>query len=198
MFCIIKCGSASKSLNLGLNIPIPANYHDNYDFIIDAGHLEHCFNTVEYMKSIVNLLKVGGTIIHFNPTQGNSNHGFYCFQPTFYYSFYQTNGFEDFDCYFFENLNESGNLTNQTRVIPIRNFNNLDYCPAYSNAYIFFKAIKKDKKDFKIPQIEFYYRINKEKEKRGVDRLPDEIYRSILGDVPENNYDQLLKKSFIL
>lgn len=178
-----------------LNQPINSEYFNKYDFLLDAGHLEHVFNTAAFMSTVASVLKPGGVALHFNPTQGYANHGFFCMQPTFYYSFYGANGFDAMECFFLE-LNQD--YRGPTRVIPIQNFNNLDYRSATGLTYMFFKAVKGHSSQVKIPNIEFYHKIWKEKKKRNVNRLPEPLYRQIVGSVPENSLDRLLEHSFYL
>jgi len=64
-----------------------------YDFVLDIGTLEHCFNIGQAAINMVWLLKQGGIILHENPfNQGN--HGFYNINPTWYADFYGQEGFE--------------------------------------------------------------------------------------------------------
>ena len=80
---------------LDLNLPLPESMYGNYDFILDGGTMEHCFNVPEVFFNTVRLLKPGGIVLHFNPISGMVNHGFYQFSPTLYYDFYQANGFDE-------------------------------------------------------------------------------------------------------
>ena len=70
------------------------NWKRKYDFIIDAGTAEHCFNLGQVFDNIrrgVNLN--GGIIMHINPLN-LLNHGFWNINPTAYFDFYNANGFE--------------------------------------------------------------------------------------------------------
>ena len=60
-------GNKSANIEHDLNLPIPKKHHSRYEFILDSGHMEHCFNVPEIMKSIFYLLKENGTIIHLYP-----------------------------------------------------------------------------------------------------------------------------------
>jgi SAM-dependent methyltransferase len=193
-------GTPDATIEHDLNTPIDQTYWGKYDFIVDAGTLEHCFNAAEYMSTITRLLKVGGTVIHSNPTQGDANHGFYNFQPTFYFSFYGANGFSEMECYLVESLDEDAyTYPGSSRIFKIKNLNNLKYFPQRLSTAIIFKAVKKVAiSKTIIPIQEFYYRIMKEKQLRNVSRLPDEVYREILGDSEENTYECLLKNSYLL
>src|SRR5262249_1223064 len=59
----------------------------------DIGTLEHVFDLKEMFFNVQRLLKVGGRIIHVNPTS-QINHGFINVNATLYRDFYAVNGFE--------------------------------------------------------------------------------------------------------
>ena len=69
-----------------------------YDFVLDVGTIEHCFNIGQAAVNMAGLLKAGGVIFHGNPFQ-SGNHGFYGIQPTWYADFYGQDGFELLYCY---------------------------------------------------------------------------------------------------
>lgn len=64
-----------------------------YDFVLDVGTLEHCFNIGQAALNMAELVREGGWIIHENPFL-MPNHGFYSLNPTWYADFYEQNGFE--------------------------------------------------------------------------------------------------------
>lgn len=68
-----------------------------YDFVLDIGTIEHCFNIGLAVKNMASLVKVGGIIMHENPFF-MPNHGFYSLNPTFYTDFYEANGFKVLEC----------------------------------------------------------------------------------------------------
>jgi SAM-dependent methyltransferase len=78
---------------LDLNEPYPENSQEQYDYVLDVGTLEHCFNVAQAGKNMAGLLRVGGIILHENPFNWG-NHGFYGLNPTWYHDFYTDNGFE--------------------------------------------------------------------------------------------------------
>jgi len=80
-----------------LNHPIPGWHHESYDFVIDIGTLEHCFNVSQALINMASMVKVGGLIFHENPFNWG-NHGFYGFNPTLFNDFYTHNGFEVVEC----------------------------------------------------------------------------------------------------
>lgn len=74
-----------------LNYPI--NDAGAYDFVLDVGTMEHCFNIGQAALNMAGLLGVGGIIFHGNPFF-MPNHGFYSLNPTFFSDFYRQSGFE--------------------------------------------------------------------------------------------------------
>lgn len=78
---------------LDLNYPFPANACEQYEWVLDVGTLEHCFNIAQAAVNAASLCKVGGRVIHTNPFNCG-NHGFYSLNPTWYQDFYTQNGFE--------------------------------------------------------------------------------------------------------
>lgn len=67
---------------------------EKYDCIYDGGTLEHCFDIYQVLKNIVKLCKIGGKIIHHNPSSGSLEHGFFMPSACLYYDFYKENGLE--------------------------------------------------------------------------------------------------------
>lgn len=70
---------------------------EQYDFVLDVGTMEHCFNVGQAMMNMAAMLKVGGVIFHENPMV-MLNHGFWSMNPTLYADFYEQNGFELLGC----------------------------------------------------------------------------------------------------
>ncbi len=187
-----------------LNKPVSKKLWEKFDFIIDGGTLEHCFNVSVFMSNLIYMLKPGGTIIHANPSQGTCNHGFYNFQPTFYYSFYKANNFEEMEFNFIEMYTSAKLIFEdkkaRVRVVPVENWNNLDYKSTVPS-YAMFKAVK-PKESFKgeivIPIQEFYYNIFKEKQRIGGGLINQQTYLKIRGDFKENTYDNIIKNAYWL
>jgi hypothetical protein len=80
-----------------LNEPIAEEHVGKYDFVLDVGTMEHCFNVAQAARNMASLLNVGGVIFHENPFNWG-NHGFYGFNPTWYADFYGQPGFTLHDC----------------------------------------------------------------------------------------------------
>ena len=73
-----------------LNYPIPQK--EQYDYVLDVGTAEHCFNIGQAIINMAQLLKKDGTIFHSNPFV-MGNHGFYGLNPTLFSDFYGQPGF---------------------------------------------------------------------------------------------------------
>jgi hypothetical protein len=79
------------------DLNFPLEYTEAYDFVIDVGTLEHCFNIGQALINMAGLVKVDGFIFHENPFNWG-NHGFYGLNPTLFHDFYHQNGFEVSSC----------------------------------------------------------------------------------------------------
>lgn len=86
-----------------LNEPLAPELVGAFDFVIDSGTMEHCFNVAQAVANVAKAVRVGGIVHHGNPLI-MINHGFYNFSPAFYYDFYRANGFEMIDMYSVEQL----------------------------------------------------------------------------------------------
>lgn len=76
----------------------PLGSVNEYDFVIDVGTLEHCFNIGQAALNMAGMLKAGGFILHENPFNWG-NHGFYNINPTWYADFYGQKGFKLHECW---------------------------------------------------------------------------------------------------
>lgn len=75
----------------------PMREREIYDFVLDVGTIEHCFNIGQAALNMAGMLKQGGTIYHSNPHNAG-NHGFYGISPTWYSDFYGQPGFRLLFC----------------------------------------------------------------------------------------------------
>lgn len=82
---------------LDLNHPIPGELCERFDYVLDVGTLEHCFNAPQALVNMAAMVKVGGIVIHENPFNVG-NHGFWGLNPTLFYDFYGDNGFQVLEC----------------------------------------------------------------------------------------------------
>lgn len=75
-----------------LNEPLPEDLAAQFDFVIDTGTCEHCFNVGVAFRNACEAVKVGGFLVHAAP-MNRYNHGFWNFSPTVYPDYFEANGF---------------------------------------------------------------------------------------------------------
>jgi SAM-dependent methyltransferase len=68
-----------------LNQPVPEHWHEKFDVVLDGGTLEHVFNFPVAIANCMNLVKTGGHLLLFTPTNNYCGHGFYQFSPELLY-----------------------------------------------------------------------------------------------------------------
>lgn len=81
-----------------LNNPVDASLHNQFDYIIDGGTLEHVFNIPAALNNISKMLKIGGKVYHYLPAASYINHGFYSVSPSLFTDYYRTNGGQVEEC----------------------------------------------------------------------------------------------------
>ena len=193
-------GSPGIDIAQDLNLPLDAAHHGRFDAVLEVGTMEHVFDVRAVLTSIHQLLRPGGQVVHLSPTQGGANHGLYCFQPTLFFSWYRTNGYVDLEAHLVELPSTDRHADDdRVRVIPVENHNNLDFHPSTPQTYLLFRAVKGADAPARVPMQEFYGRIVEERIARGLgegELLPDDLYRSIVGLVPENDHARLLERAF--
>lgn len=68
-----------------LNKPCPDDLRESFDTIVDAGTLEHVFQVITALGTLMSMVKVGGKLVLFDmPTNNLSGHGFYQLSPIFF------------------------------------------------------------------------------------------------------------------
>lgn len=68
-----------------LNKPIPPEWEERFDAVIDGGTLEHVFNFPVAIANCMKLVKTGGHLLLFTPANNQFGHGFYQFSPELIY-----------------------------------------------------------------------------------------------------------------
>jgi SAM-dependent methyltransferase len=76
-----------------LNQPIPDDWAETFDTVLDSGTLEHVFDVRTALMNVNRMLEPGGRIVHIGPCNNYANHGFYQFSPTWYLDYYGINGY---------------------------------------------------------------------------------------------------------
>lgn len=84
-------GIDDRAHKFDLNEPLPLN--EVYDVVCNFGTAEHVFNIYQVFKSIHDLTKTGGWMLHGLPFQGWVDHGFYNIQPTLFFDLAVANGY---------------------------------------------------------------------------------------------------------
>lgn len=78
-----------------LNQPVPETWHEKFDVVLDGGTLEHVFNFPVAIANCMQMVKTGGHLLLFTPTNNYCGHGFYQFSPELLYrTLSPENGFE--------------------------------------------------------------------------------------------------------
>ncbi|HUI76449.1 MAG TPA: hypothetical protein VLY24_01000 [Bryobacteraceae bacterium] len=78
-----------------MNQPVPEQFHQQFDAVIDAGSLEHIFNFPTAIRNLMLMTKVGGMVFATTVANNLCGHGFYQFSPELMYRiFSEENGFE--------------------------------------------------------------------------------------------------------
>ena len=91
----IDADGRHNALVFDLNKDIRQTYHysEQFDLVTNHGTTEHCFDQLHAFQNIHNLCAVGGLMIHGLPFQGYLNHGFYNYQPSFFYDLAAANSY---------------------------------------------------------------------------------------------------------
>ncbi len=84
----------SPTHRVDMNEPLPDEFRNRYDWIIDAGSLYCIFDVATALRNILSMLRPVGTILHTSNLVGHFGWGFYAFGPAFFQDFYRANGFE--------------------------------------------------------------------------------------------------------
>lgn len=83
----------------------PFRFDRRFDTIVDAGSLEHIFDTATAFHNLIGLCETGGRIMHFLPVNNLNGHGFWQFSSDLIHSLYcARNGFSDTKVYYASNL----------------------------------------------------------------------------------------------
>lgn len=91
-YTAIDLGGSPSALKLDLNQPI--KLERQFDIAINFGTAEHVFNVYQVFKTIHEVTMPGGIMINSMPFQGWIDHGFFNFQPTFYYDLAAANDYQ--------------------------------------------------------------------------------------------------------
>lgn len=88
----IDLHGTEDALQFDLNYPVSLDR--TFDITINFGTGEHVFNVAQFFKTLHDLTRPGGIMLHTMPFLGWIDHGFYTFQPTFYWDLAASNRYE--------------------------------------------------------------------------------------------------------
>ncbi len=74
-----------------LNQPLPIS--ETFDVVTNFGTSEHVFDQAQLFRSVHELTRPGGFMLHALPHQGGPDHGFYNYHPTFFHDLAAANGY---------------------------------------------------------------------------------------------------------
>ena len=81
----------AQAIKHDLNTPLDLDR--TFELVLNFGTGEHVFSTYQFFKTIHDVTAPGGVMVHGMPFYGWIDHGFYTFQPTFYWDLAQANGY---------------------------------------------------------------------------------------------------------
>jgi hypothetical protein len=88
----IDPATPGSTYRLDLNLPVSLDRQ--FDILLNYGTAEHVFNVMQFFKTTHELTVPGGLMIHGSPFTGWIEHGFYNFNPTFFFDLALANGYE--------------------------------------------------------------------------------------------------------
>ena len=87
-------GYEGATLLHDLNQPVPMEWEQGYDLILDGGSLEHVFQYPTALASCMRMVKRGGHFVTIAPSNNFSGHGLYQFSAELFFRvFSRENGF---------------------------------------------------------------------------------------------------------
>ena len=87
--------------DLNENLEKTQNFNEKFDLVTNFGTSEHVFNQKTFFENIHNLTKKNGLIIHVLPFEGYFNHGYYNYQPIFFYDLAIFNNYQILGYWYF-------------------------------------------------------------------------------------------------
>jgi hypothetical protein len=87
--------------DLNQNLKEVYNFDKQFDFVTNLGTSEHVFNQKVFFENAHNLTKKNGAILHILPFEGGFNHGYFNYQPSFFYDLALFNNYEIINFWYF-------------------------------------------------------------------------------------------------
>ena len=135
-----------------------------YDVVTNIGTSEHIFNQLAVFKTIHNSVTAGGFIIHQLPGQGYYDHGFYNYQPTFFFDLAQANNYFMIGFWMYDN-NKKQLINVHNRENYVKLFVRETHLTYYENIVIY-KSPSEKKEEFKLPTQHIYSKTNMSSEEK--------------------------------
>jgi SAM-dependent methyltransferase len=85
-----------------INMPIPEELVEQFDFIIDGGTFDHLVDVRMAFENVIKLLKPNGRIFQWNAASNFTGAAYVSFGPDLFYDYYVLNGFADCKVYIAE------------------------------------------------------------------------------------------------
>ena len=133
------------------NAPVPRDWVGQYDMVVDFGTVEHIFDVRQNFANIVDVLAVGGTVLHFAPAN-IMNHGLFNLTTGLMRDVYLANGFDLVRCdYVASKLDRPG----EYRIIEDQALSEIDGVPGH---YLAVRGVfkKRETVPFTVPKQGLY------------------------------------------
>ena len=152
------------SIEKDLNYP----YFENtkYDVVTNFGTTEHIFNQYEVFKTIHNLVKPNGFMLHFLPYQGAYNHGFYNYNPTIFFDLGKANNYIIGGLWITTIIDSTPTIFNIHNMDGYNLFLKKNIHPTECYIFVLYKSPANKLKDFLAPQQGVYFDKEFSKESR--------------------------------
>ena len=76
-----------------LDLNYPVDLGEQFDIVFDPGTAEHLFDVCRFFRTVHEATRPGGVMIHAVPFRGWLEHGFYNFNPGFFWDLAGANGY---------------------------------------------------------------------------------------------------------
>jgi hypothetical protein len=134
------------AITIDLNFDCCPEQHKNaYDIATNFGTTEHLINQLNAFRVLHDLTKANGLMLHISPFVGCVDHGFFTYQPNFYYALSRYNGYEILGIWLNPNTSLSSLIPWQAGML-----NRINISPT-TDAVIVVALRKKFGADFQLP-----------------------------------------------
>lgn len=97
----IDIAGGYKTTGFDLNAQsLPPSWQGAFDIVINCGTTEHVFNQAHAFKTIHDLTRAGGVMVHQLPVSGYPDHGFFLYTGRFFFMLASCNGYEIIDVHY--------------------------------------------------------------------------------------------------